>query len=356
MKMSFRWYGKNNDPIPLEYVRQIPGTKEVVWALHHKVAGEVWGKEEIQEEVAYIKSFGLDVSVVESVNIHDDIKLGLDSREQYIQNYIETLTNLAEVGVKVVCYNFMPVFDWTRTELFHQLEDGSTALYMDKDKILSLDPQELIEMFEGGSQGLTLPGWEPERMAKIKELFQAYDGITEDRLRENFKYFIDAIMPTCEKYDIKMAIHPDDPPFPIFGLPRLVNNAENIGKLLAVNESKHHGLTFCTGSLGADASNDIVELLETYYDRVHFMHVRNVNVEADGNFTEVSHYTTDGTVDITGVMEVLAKNNYQGYIRPDHGRHVFGENENNVRPGYGLYDRAMGIMYLHGAYDAFKKA
>lgn len=353
MKMSFRWYGKGNDPIPLKYIRQIPGTKEVVWALHHKAAGEVWSKEEIDQEVAYIQSFGLSASVVESVNIHDDIKLGLDTRDQHIANYIETLKNLSQAGVKVVCYNFMPVFDWTRTDLFHPLEDGSTAMYMDKEQILSLDPQELIEMFEGGSKGMTLPGWEPERMAKIKELFAAYDGIDETQLRANFKYFIDAIIPTCEEYDIRMAIHPDDPPFSIFGLPRLVNHGENIQKLLDVNESTYHGLTFCTGSLGVDPNNDLVSLLAKHMDRVHFMHIRNVRLDEKGNFIEVSHLTEDGNVDIVGVMKVLAEHNYQGFIRPDHGRHVFGENIDNVRPGYGLYDRAMGIMYLNGCLDAF---
>ena len=174
MKMSFRWFGRDNDPIPVEYIREIPGTKEVVWSLHHKAAGEAGEKEEIEEEVAYIKSFGLSASVVESVNIHDDIKLGLDTRDEYIANYIETLKNLAQAGAKVVCYNFMPVFDWTRTELFHPLEDGSTAMFMDKQQILSVEPDELIKLFEGGSNGMTLPGWEPERMAKLDELFKAY--------------------------------------------------------------------------------------------------------------------------------------------------------------------------------------
>lgn len=352
MKMSFRWFGRDNDPIPIEYIRQIPGTKEVVWSLHHKAAGEAWNKEEIAEEVDYIKSFGLSASVVESVNIHDDIKLGLDTRDEYIANYIETLKNLAEAGAKVVCYNFMPVFDWTRTDLFHPLEDGSTAMFMDKQQILSVEPGELIKLFEGGSKGMTLPGWEPERMAKIKELFAAYEGIDENQLRDNFKYFMDAIIPTCEEYDIKMAIHPDDPPFTIFGLPRLVNHKANIEKLLAVNESPYNGLTFCTGSLGANPENDLVGLLEENIDRVHFIHVRNVRVEENGDFVEVSHYDADGTVDILGVMNVLATNNYQGFIRPDHGRHVFGENEDNVRPGYGLYDRAMGIMYLQGCFAA----
>ncbi|WP_270659801.1 mannonate dehydratase [Enterococcus thailandicus] len=355
MKMSFRWYGRDNDPIPLTYVRQIPAVEEIVWALHDKAAGELWTKEEIQDETAYIQGFGLKATIVESVNVHEDIKLGLPTRDVYIENYKKTLENLAKHGVKVVCYNFMPIFDWTRTDMFHPLEDGSTALFFDKSKILSINPQELVAMVEKESHGLTLPGWEPERLAKIKELFAAYDGFDDDQLRANFKYFMDAIIPTCEAFDIKMAIHPDDPPFSIFGLPRLVNNVENIDRLLAVNPSSYNGLTFCTGSLGADPKNNLVEMIKRYQNRIHFMHVRNVRVDANGDFSEVSHRTSDGTVDITGVMAALAKFDFDGYIRPDHGRHIFGEDASNVRPGYGLYDRALGVMYLNGSWDMARR-
>lgn len=355
MKMSFRWYGRGNDPIPLSYVRQIPAMEEVVWALHDKAAGELWTEEEIKEEIAYIESQGLKATIVESVNVHEDIKLGLDTRDGYIETYKATLKNLAKNGVKVVCYNFMPIFDWTRTDMFHPLSDGSTALFFDKAKILSIDPQELVDMVEKESHGLTLPGWEPERLARIKDLFVAYQGFDDDRLRENFKYFIDAIIPTCEEFDIKMAIHPDDPPFSIFGLPRLVNHVENIDKLLAVNPSVYNGLTFCTGSLGANPANQLVDMIKKYYERIHFMHIRNVRVDANGDFSEVSHRTADGTVDITGVMSVLAEFDYTGYVRPDHGRHIFGEDASNVRPGYGLYDRALGAMYLTGSWDMAKR-
>lgn len=355
MKMSFRWYGRGNDPITLDYIRQIPGVEEIVWALHEKQAGELWTKEEIKAEISYIESYGLKGTVVESVNIHEDIKLGLPTRDGYIETYKECLKNLAENGVETVCYNFMPIFDWTRTDMFHPLKDGSTALFFDKAKILAADPQELVDMVERESHGLTLPGWEPERLARIKDLFAAYEGFDDDRLRENFKYFMDAIIPTCEAYDIKMAIHPDDPPFAIFGLPRLVNNEANITKLLAANPSPYNGLTFCTGSLGSDPANDVVELLKKFRGRVHFMHVRNVRVDPNGDFSEVSHRTQDGTVDITGIMKVLSDTDFAGCIRPDHGRHVFGENAANVRPGYGLYDRAMGAMYLTGSWDMARR-
>lgn len=351
MKMSFRWYGRGNDPIPLSYVRQIPGMEEIVWALHDKAAGELWTEEEIKEEISYIESQGLKATIVESVNIHDDIKLGLSTRDGYIDTYKETLKNLAKHGVKVVCYNFMPIFDWTRTDMFHPLPDGSTALFFDKAKIMSINPQELVDMVEKESHGLTLPGWELERLARIKDLFVAYEGFDDDKLRENFKYFIDAIIPTCEEFDIKMAIHPDDPPFSIFGLPRLVNHVENIYKLLAVNTSPYNGLIFCIGSLGADPNNKLVEMINRYQDRIHFMHVRNVRVDPSGDFSEVSHRTQDGTVDITGVMAALVEFAYDGYIRPDHGRHIFGEDSSTVRPGYGLYDRVLGAMYLTGSWD-----
>lgn len=353
MKFSFRWFGENNDSIPLAYIRQIPNTKEVVWALHNKQAGEVWTYDEVKKETDNIKSHGLDVSVVESVNIHDDIKLGVPARDQYIQNYIETLKNLARVGVKVVCYNFMPIFDWTRTELFSPLEDGSTAMYFEKDKIINANPQDLIELFGKGSKNFTLPGWEPERLDRIKDLFVAYDGLTQEKLLANFKYFMDAIIPICEELDIKMAIHPDDPPFEIFGLPRLVNNKENIKKLLAANDSPNNGLTYCTGSLGAQ-NNDLLEIIEEFHDRIHFVHLRNVKRFDNGDFVEVSHNQRDGSIDIIAVMKKLHEKGFNGFIRPDHGRHLFGENETNVRSGYGLYDRALGITYLNGILDALE--
>ncbi|MBF6978536.1 mannonate dehydratase [Aerococcaceae bacterium zg-BR22] len=354
MQMSFRWYGIGNDSISLDYIKQIPGMKEIVWALHKKNPGEVWTEDEISREIKILQDKGFRGSVVESVNIHDDIKLGLPTRDEYIDNYKETLINLAKHGVKVVCYNFMPIFDWTRSDLFHPLEDGSTALYFEKDKIMSFEPTELLSIFNNNTTNFTLPGWEPERMNRIKELFEAYENITEDKLRENFKYFIDAIVPVCEKWDIKMAIHPDDPPFSIFGLPRLVNNCENIEKLLSVNNSKYNCLTFCTGSLGSDNNNDLVEMLYKFQDRIPFMHIRNVRVDSSGNFSEVSHLNSDGTVNIIGIMKVLSEINYDGFVRPDHGRHIFGENATNVRPGYGLYDRAMGAMYLRGCWDMAK--
>lgn len=215
MQMTFRWYGDGNDSVTLEQIRQIPGVEGIVWALHHKQPGEVWEPEEIAAEAAKIERAGFNIDVVESVNVHDDIKIGRPTRDRYIENYKETLRNLADAGVKVVTYNFMPVFDWTRTDLFHPLPDGSTALYYQKNQIRE-DPMEMADYILKGCKGYTMPGWEPERMAKLRELFDAYAPVTKEKLWENLQYFLEAIMPTCEETGIKMAIHQDDPPLGYF--------------------------------------------------------------------------------------------------------------------------------------------
>ena len=184
MNITFRWYGRDNDTVTLEQIKQIPNAKGIVWALHNKPAGEVWEKDEIKEEIEYIQSFGFHADVVESVNVHESIKLGNADRDQYIENYKQSIRNLSEFGVKVICYNFMPIFDWTRTDMFHPLEDGSTALYFDKSKIENLDPKELVKRVSESSD-LTLPGWEPERLAHIGELFEAYKEVDEAKLWDN---------------------------------------------------------------------------------------------------------------------------------------------------------------------------
>ena len=350
MNMTFRWYGRNNDTVSLENVKQIPNMKGIVWGLHHLAAGEVWTKEAIQEEVNYIQSFGFHTDVVESVNVHEDIKLGLPTRDQYIENYKQSIRNLGEAGVKVICYNFMPVFDWTRTDLFHPLEDGSTALYFDKEKVMSLDPQELVNEISASSD-LTLPGWEPERLARLTELFEQYKEVNEDQLWENLAYFLQAILPVAEEAGIQMAIHPDDPPYSIFGLPRIITGAESYEKLIKISDSMANGITFCSGSMGADPQNDMAAIAEKYAYRAPFAHIRNVKILENGSFFETSHLTADGSIDIKNIIRTLNEQNYEGYVRPDHGRHIWGE---QCRPGYGLYDRALGIMYLNGLWDAYE--
>ena len=227
MKMGWRWYGEGNDPITLSDIKQIPGVEEIVWALHSKMPGEIWEEAEIKEVVDQIHAAGFDATVVESVNVHDDIKIGLPTRDKYIENYKQCIRNLSKFGVKTICYNFMPIFDWTRTDLFHPVGDGSTALFYQKDLIqddYKGMANYILEFTE--KYNMTFPGWEPERMAKLDELFKAYAPVTKEKLWDNLKYFLEAIMPTCRECDIKMAIHMDDPPWDIFGLPRLLVDAE----------------------------------------------------------------------------------------------------------------------------------
>lgn len=293
MNITFRWYGRENDTVTLEHIKQIPGVKGIVWALHQKPAGDVWEKNEIKEEIEYIQSFGFHTEVVESVNVHESIKLGNADRMKYIENYKETIRNLAEFGVKVICYNFMPVFDWTRTEMFHPLKDGSTALFYEKAKVDQIDPKELIQTVSSASD-LTLPGWEPERLERISELFEAYKSVDEEKLWENLAFFLNEILPVAEANGIKMAIHPDDPPWSIFGLPRIITGKASYEKLIQISDSPANGFTLCTGSMGANPENNMVEIAKEYASRSPFAHIRNVKIYENGDFEETSHYTQDG--------------------------------------------------------------
>ena len=351
MNFTFRWYGRNNDTVTLEQIKQIPGVKGIVWALHQKPVGEVWEKEEIEDEIRYIRSFGFHADVVESVNVHEAIKLGQPERTQYIENYKQTIRNLSAVGVKVICYNFMPIFDWTRTDMFHPHEDGSTALFYEKAKVDHLDPKELIATVSSSSN-LTLPGWEPEKLAQISQLFEAYKQVDEEQLWDNLAFFLKEILPVAEECDVKMAIHPDDPPWSIFGLPRIITSAKSYERLFSISDSPYNGITLCTGSMGANPDNDMVAIAEKYGSHAPFSHIRNVKIFDNGDFIETSHYTQDGSIDMSGVVQALHQQDYQGYVRPDHGRHLWGE---ECRPGYGLYDRALGVMYLLGLWDAYEK-
>lgn len=355
MKFGMRWFGAQDDPIPLEYIRQVPNVTHVVGALFDVPVGEVWPMDKIIALRDQIEGVGLKFELVESVNIHDDIKIGGPKRDWAIDNYIATIKNLSAVGIKVICYNFMPVFDWLRTDLWHPLPDGSTALYFEKSIVDRLTPEKLIADMEANSGGLTLPGWEPERLAGFSELNEAYAGVTHDDMYRCYKYFLDAVIPTCEQYDVKLGVHPDDPPFDLFGWPRVVSTMEDLGTVLALNDSPYNGLTLCLGSFSANPTQAprAVEAVQTYLDRIHFSHVRNVKHDANGDFSEVAHRACEGDVDTVGIMKAYAEAGYTGYIRPDHGRHLWNENTTNKpRPGYGLYDRALGIQYLLGVWDA----
>ena len=351
MQMGFRWYGEGNDKISLADIKQIPGVTSIVWALHHKLPGEVWTVEEIAEVQKQLEPYGFNMDVVESVNVHDDIKIGLPSRDQYIENYIQTIKNLSKFGVKVICYNFMPIFDWTRTDLFHPVGDGSTALYYEASKIHD-DPKEMADYILNNLHGMTFPGWEPERMAKIKDLFAMYKDIDDEKLFENLKYFLERIMPVCDKYDINMAIHPDDPAWSVFGLPRIIINKKNILRMMEMVDNPHNGVTFCSGSYGTNLENDLPDMIRSLKGRIHFAHVRNLKFNSPTDFEEAAHLSSDGTFDMYEIMKALYDIGFDGPIRPDHGRMIWGE---VAMPGYGLYDRALGATYLNGLWEAIEK-
>lgn len=354
MEMTFRWYGSEFDKITLQEIKQIPGMKGVVGTLFDIPAGEVWPKNRIQQLKEQIEAAGLHLKVIESVNIHDDIKLGLASRETYIKNYQETIRNLAEFGVEVICYNFMPVFDWIKTDLNYILPDGSSTMAFEGAGI-DKDPEQIVKEVEEGSGEYTLPGWEPERLSQVKTLLKAYEVVDNQRLRENLAYFLKAIIPVCEEVGIKMAIHPDDPPYSIFNLPRIVKNRADLDWICRVVDSPANGITLCTGSIAEDPSNDVYEILAEFVkrDRIPFAHIRNIKYLQDKDFYESPHLSTEGSLDMYRVLKAMHTNGFTGYIRPDHGRMIWGE---TGRPGYGLYDRAIGASYLIGIWESLEKA
>ena len=356
MQIGFRWYGEDNDKIKLSDIKQIPGVTNIVWALHDKLPGEVWEEAEIAQVKRQLDAYDFRIDVVESVNVHDDIKIGLPSRDLYIENYKQTIRNLSKYGVKVICYNFMPIFDWTRTDLFHPLEDGTTALYYEHEKIQDdyTAMAEYILSFTG-KHGMSFPGWEPERMAKLSQLFEAYKHVDHETLWANLRYFLEAIMPTCEECDVKMAIHMDDPPWDIFGLPRIMTCEANIDRFLKMVDNPYNCLTLCSGSLNANIENNVADIIRKHCSRIAFAHVRNVKHFANGDFSEVSHRDCDGDTGILDILKAYHDCGFEGCIRPDHGRHLWDEVPGNVRPGYGLYDRALGIMYMLGVWDLLDK-
>ena len=353
MEMSFRWYGTGHDSITLQQIRQIPGMKGVITTLYATEPGEAWTREAVHALNEEVKASGLKICGIESVNVHDDIKAGLPTRDMYIENYIKSLTALGEEGIDMVCYNFMPVFDWTRTNLAKPRYDGSTVLAYDQADIDRLNPEDMFNSISGSTNGFVLPGWEPERMEHVKALFKIYEGVDNEALFNNLKYFLEAIMPVCDKYDINMAIHPDDPARSVFGLPRIIINEENIHRMLKMVDNPHNGLTLCTGSLGTNRKNNLPEIIRGLKGRIHFAHVRNLQFFSDTQFEEAAHLSADGTFDMYEIMKALYEIGFNGPIRPDHGRTIWGE---KCMPGYGLYDRALGAAYLNGLWEAIDKS
>ena len=353
MQMTLRWFGDKFDSVKLWQIRQIPGVTGVITTLYDIPAGDVWPIERIKALQKEVEDAGLEIAGIESVNIHDAIKIGNSEREKYIENYITTLDNLGKCGIKLVCYNFMPVFDWTRTDLAKMRPDGSTVLAYDQKVVDSIDPQKFFDQTNDSSNGFVMPGWEPERLSKVKELFEAYKDVDEETLFNNLVYFLKAIQPVCEKWGIKMAIHPDDPAWPVFGLPRIITSKEKILKVMKAVDAPFNGLTFCAGSFGSNPANDLPGIIRALPGRVHFAHVRNLHHFAPGLFEEAAHLSSDGSFDLYEIVRALYETGFDGPIRPDHGRAIWGEVS---MPGYGLYDRALGAQYILGLWEAIDKS
>ena len=342
MKMTFRHYGPP-DPVTLEQIRQIPGMTGIVSAVYDVPPGEVWSRESIAQIKENANRRGLEFEVVESVPVSEEIKLGGADAPRQISNYCENLRRLGEAGVKCVCYNFMPVFDWLRSELRHLQPDGANALAYDEAAVLAMDPH----------GDLSLPGWDASYTKEgLQALLDAYRGVDEETLWRNLTVFLREAIPAAEAAGIRMAIHPDDPPWGIFGLPRIITCEKNLDRFLHIVDSPANGLTFCTGSLGANPENDLPRLAEKYAARIPFAHLRNIKITGPRQFEEVGHPSPCGSLDLYAIVRGLVRGGFDGYVRPDHGRMIWGE---TGRYGYGLYDRALGAAYLTGLFEAVEK-
>lgn len=346
MQMTFRWFGAN-DAIPLAHIRQIPGVTGVVSALYDVPVGDVWPRHKLDDLASRIDAAGLSLAVIESIPVHEDIKLGRATRDRLVDHYAESVRNMGELGIPVLCYTFMPIFDWTRTDLAMPRPDGSTALAYDDAALSRID-------LSRGTGDLT--GWATAYdAASLQALLAAYKDVDGERLWEHLEYFLARVVPVAESVEVKMAIHPDDPPWSIFGLPRIVTTGENLERVTRLIDRPANGVTFCTGSLGADPSNDLPKMAASLVarGRIHFAHCRNVKWTGPRKFNESPHPSHLGDVDMHGVLSELHDAAFTGPIRPDHGRMIWGE---AGRAGYGLHDRALGATYLLGLWEGIARA
>ena len=334
---TLRWFGPD-DPVRLPHIRQIAGVRGVVTALHDVPPGVAWPADRIGERGEVIASAGLDWAVVESLPVAEEVKLGVPERARAIEAWCVSLERIGEAGIPCVCWNFMPVFDWVRTELEYVLPDGSKAL--------AFDPDALDRLAAGGAgAGLDLPGWAGGEGASAAEWVARYAGVGEERLWESLAYFLEAVVPVAEAAGVKLAVHPDDPPWPLLGLPRILTGAASLERLTRLVDSPANGVTFCTGSLGAREDNDLPAMVRSLAERIHFVHLRNVRRTGPRRFHETAHPSREGDVDMAAVLTALLDVGFSGPYRPDHGRRIWGE---GGRAGYGLHDRALGLAYLEG--------
>lgn len=379
MEKTWRWFGKK-DKITLPMLRQI-GVEGIVTALHDIPNGEIWSLERINETKSYIESNNLRWSVVESLPVSEAIKYGGSERDFLIDNYKISLSNLGKAGIKTVCYNFMPVIDWIRTDLNYPLEDGTSSLFFNKIRFAYFDihilqrknaeneyaieeiekvnelhkvitqeeKEELIDTIIVKTQGFingNIREGEKHPVNIFRNLLDLYKGIDRNSLRENLKYFLNAIMPECEKYGINMCIHPDDPPFQVLGLPRIVTDEKDIDWILNAVNNPHNGLTFCAGSLSAGNQNNVPELAESFVDRIHFVHLRSTDTTCDGNFIEASHL--EGRGHLIDLIRIFEKKYPKLPMRVDHGKLMLDDKDKGYNPGYSFHGRMLALAQVEG--------
>lgn len=345
MKMSFRWYGES-DPISLEYISQIPGMHSIVSAVYDVKPGEVWPEESLAKMKAQCEAHGLVFDVVESIPVHEDIKLGRNNVDELLDVYCENIRRCAKYGVKCVTYNFMPVFDWTRTQLDKKAPDGSTSLVMYWDQMNGLDPLK---------DDIHLPGWDSSySQEEVRELINAYGAIGEEGLWKNLEKFLKKVIPVAEECGVVMAIHPDDPPYPIFGLPRIITCEENLDRFLALVDSPANSLCLCTGSLAAPNPTTWPRWCANTAPWAASVSCTSATSRSwtTAALRSALICPAAGSLDIYEIVKALVETGFDGYVRPDHGRMIWGE---TGKPGYGLFDRALGATYINGLFEACEK-
>ena len=379
MEKTWRWFGRK-DKITLDMLRQI-GVEGIVTALHEVPNGEIWTEEAILDLKSYIESYGLRWSVVESLPVCEAIKYAGPERDELIEKYKVSLANLGKCGIRTVCYNFMPVIDWIRTDLYHPWADGSSSLYFDRVRfayfdlkilaregaaadysadvlakveeldrtITQAEKDELIDSIIVKTQGFVngnIREGDKAPVSIFRRLLAQYEGIDRDRLRENMRYFLAAVMPACEQYGVNMCVHPDDPPFQVLGLPRIVTSEEDIVWFLDAVDNPHNGLTFCAGSLSAGAHNDVVSMARRFASRTHFVHLRSCEILPDGNFIEASHL--GGRANLVELVRIFERENPALPMRVDHGRTMLGDENMGYNAGYSFHGRMLALGQVDG--------